>query len=129
MKKIILLSAVMPLLLCSCATPPPQVFHHTDHSALVVESLDEHSCQLIGPTTMSREENSRILDQARSFPRHQTAVVILENYSEPEMGREFRDRTTDWFVGLRGIGYQHIVFLKGNGIPDPNGLITLADYD
>jgi len=34
-----------------------------------------------------------------------------------------------WFIGLRGLGYQHIVFLQGNGSTDPNGLPTLAEYD
>ena len=33
-----------------------------------------------------------------------------------------------WFMGLRGLGYQHIVFLKGNGTTDPNGLLSLAEY-
>ena len=65
----------------------------------------------------------------RPFSQHQTAVVILENYNEPQLGHEFRDRTLGWFIGLRGLGYQHIVFLKGNGVTDPNGLPTLAEYD
>jgi hypothetical protein len=78
---------------------------------------------------MTREEDARLLDQAKTFAQHQTAVVILENYNEPQLGHEFRDRTLGWFIGLRGLGYQHIVFLKGNGVTDPNGLPTLAEYD
>jgi hypothetical protein len=129
MKKVLLLIAATPLMFCSCVTPPAQVFHNTDHSALIVESIDARSSQLVGPTATSRNENSKALDLAKSFPQRQTAVVILENYSESELGKEFHDRTTLWFISLRGLGYQHIVFLKGNGIPNPNGLITLADYD
>ena len=130
MKKISLVLAALPLVLASCATSkPPQAFHNTDGSALIVESLDARSCQVIAPTAISLVENAKLLDQAKTFSQHQTAVVILENYSEPRLGPEFRDRTFGWFVGLRGLGYQHIVFLKGNGVTDPNGLPTLAEYD
>jgi len=131
MKKIILgLTAALPLILSSCATSqPPQAFHNTDHSALIVESLDGASCAVVAPTAITRINDSNLLDQARNFPQHQTAVVILENYSEPQLGHEFRDRTMGWFIGLRGLGYQHIVFLRGNGVNDPNGLPTLAEYD
>ena len=133
MKKIFLLAAAaaLPALLSSCATSQPkQAFHNTDNSALIVESLDNSSCQVLAPTAVTREENGRLLDQARTFSQHQTAVVILENYSEAELGTEFRDRSMGWFIGLRGLGYQHIVFLKGNGAPaDPDGLITLAEYE
>lgn len=128
-KTILLLTAALPVLLSSCATPPPQVYHQVDNSALIVKSLDARSCQVLAPTAMERVDNARLLDRAKTFPAHQTAVVILENYSEPQLGAEFRDRTFGWFIGLRGLGYQHIVFLKGNGTADPNGLLTLADYD
>ena len=129
-KTFLLLAAALPVLLTSCATSrPPQAFHNTDSSALIVKSLDNRSCQVIAPTAMAQAENARVLDQAKSFASRQTAVVILENYSEPQPGPEFRDRTLVWFIGLRGLGYQHIVFLHGNGTADPNGLPTLAEYD
>jgi hypothetical protein len=129
-KSLLLLTAALPLLLSSCATPPPrQAFRNVDNSALIVQSLDGRSCQVLAPTSMSQLDNARLLDQAKNFPAHQTAVVILENYSEPQLGPEFRDRTLGWFIGLRGLGYQRIVFLKGNGATDPNGLLTLAEYD
>lgn len=129
-KTVLLLAAALPFFLSSCATAPQQQsFYNTDNSALIVESLDGHSCQVLAPTVTEREENSRLLDQARTFPRRQTAVVILENYSEPQLGREFRDRTFGWFVGLRGLGYQRIIFLKGNGVTEANGLPTLAEYN
>lgn len=125
-----LLAAALPLILSSCATAPQQqAFYNTDNSALIVESLDGRSCQVLAPTVTEREDNSRLLDQARTFPRHQTAVVILENYSEPQLGQEFRDRTFGWFVGLRGLGYQRIIFLRGNGVTEANGLPTLAEYN
>jgi hypothetical protein len=60
--------------------------------------------------------------------QRQTAVVILENYTEPRIGWQYRERGTSWFVGLRGLGYQHIVFLRGTGVANPEGLITLVEY-
>ena len=124
------LAVVLAVALSGCASPPPpQAFHSTDHSALIVQSLDGHSCQVLAPTATSREESAAALQQVKTFPQHQTAVIILENYSEPQLGHEFRDRSLNWFLGLRGLGYQHIVFLKGSGVTDPNGLPLLAQYD
>jgi hypothetical protein len=129
-KTLLLLTAALPVLLSSCATSrPPQTFHNSDNSALIIESLDNSSCQIIAPTATAKQQNAFVLDQARSFPRHQTVIVILENYSEPQLGAQFRDRSMAWFIGLRGLGYQHIVFLQGKGVTDPNGLPTLAEYD
>ena len=70
-----------------------------------------------------------VLAKAMALPEHQAAVVILENYTEPQIGEQFRDRGTALFVGLRNLGYQHIVFLQGNGIANPEGLMTLAEYN
>lgn len=120
----------LPFILSSCATPqPPVAFHKTDNTALVIESLDGRTCQMLQPTASAKEENDKVLGQALSLQKHQTAVVILENYNEPQLGKQFDDRGTAWFVGLRGLGYQHIVFLQGKGVNDPEGLITLAKYD
>jgi len=129
-KTLLLLTAALPFWVSSCASPPPhQAFHNTDNSALIVASLDNTSCQVIAPTAVAKEDNMRLLEQARSFSQHQTAVVILENYNEPKMGQEFRDRTLSWFLTLRELGYQHIVFLQGQGVANPDGLPTLAEYD
>ena len=126
----LLASAALPVLVSSCAsTPPHPAFHIIDNSALIVASLDTTSCAVIAPTPIPKVDNVRLLEQARTFSQHQTAVVILENYSEPQLGQQFRDRTLGWFIGLRGLGYQHIVFLKGQGNADPNGLPTLAEYN
>lgn len=131
MKKLILLPlAILPLMLSSCATPPPpQAFHNTDDSALVIASIDGRTSRVIMPTPTGEIPNDQILGYAKNLPTHQTAVVILENYSEPTVGDEFRDRGTPWFIGLRCLGYEKIVFLQGNGVNNPDGLITLARYD
>ena len=131
MKKTLLLAvAALPVLLLSCATPKPrQAFHNADNSALIVETFNNRSCRVISPKASSQAENTLALEQAASLNRRQTAIVILEDYSEPQLGTQFRDRTFDWFIKLRGLGYQHIFFLQGNGVLDPDSLTTLAEYD
>lgn len=117
------------VMLCSCATPgPPPPFHYQDKSAVIIKSLNDHSSQLIAPTPTAETINNRIVDQLKSFPQRSLAVVILENYSEPVLGPEFRDRSVDWMLTLRLVGYQHIVFLRGKGVGDPEGLPILAQY-
>jgi hypothetical protein len=120
----------LALSLTSCATPPPpQAFHNTDNKALVIESMDGKTCQIIQPTASRGENPEKVLLTARKLPQHQEAVVILENYNEPSIGDQFRDRSVPLFVGLRSLGYQRIVFLQGRGTPNPEGLITLAEYE
>jgi hypothetical protein len=131
MKRFYLLAlAALPVMLTSCVTaPPPEVFHNTDNTALVIKSLDDNTCQMIHPAPSKREGYDNILAMAKVLAQHQTAVVIMENYTEPEIGNQFRDRGTPLFVGLRNLGYQHIVFVQGTGVASPEGLITLANYD
>jgi hypothetical protein len=131
MKKFLLPALMaLPVLLSSCATPPvPQAYHDTDHTALVIESLDGRTSRIVQPTASATVANDAVLNTARAFAQHQTAVVILQNYTEAQIGDQFRDRGTPWFIGLRCLGYEHIVFLQGNGSHGPDGLITLAKYD
>jgi len=126
---ILFLSLAGMAMLCSCATAPEQtVFRNTDKSALVIKSINGRSSAVIAPTALPEEPNGQLLDQLKSYPKGQTVVVIVENYSEPQVGPEFRNRTEGWFIGLRGLGFQHIVFLKGNEAADPAGLHVLAEY-
>jgi len=122
--------AALAMMLTSCTTPkPPQAFHNIDNTALIVDSLDGRTCQMLQPTASGREDSDRFLANAMKLPQHQTAIVILENYTEPQIGTQFRDRGSLWFVGLRSLGYQHIVFLQGKAVSNPEGLTTLADYE
>jgi hypothetical protein len=122
--------AGLAIILTSCATPkPPQAFHNTDSTALVINSLDDTTCQMVEPAASKRERNDNVLALAMALPQHLTAVVMLENYTEPRIGDQFRDRGTVWFVGLRYLGYQHIVFLQGKGVANPEGLTTLVEYN
>jgi hypothetical protein len=128
--KISLALLALPLMLNSCATPQPrQAFHKTDNTALVIESLDARTSQMVQPATSVKEENDKVLANAVPLQKHQTAVVILENYTEAQLGQQFRERGAAWFVGLRGLGYEHIVFLQGNGVNNPEGLPTLVTYN
>jgi hypothetical protein len=131
MKTITSLSLMaLAITVTSCTTQkPPQAFHNTDNTALIVESLDGRTCQMLQPAASGREDSDKLLANAMKLSQHQTAVVILENYTEPQIGAQFRDRGSLWFVGLRSLGYQHIVFLQGRDVSSPEGLITLAEYD
>ena len=112
----------------SCATPS-RAFHNTDNTALVIQSWDNQTCQMLQPTPSAKEGNDQLLARAVALPQHQTAVVILENYTEQEFGDQFRDRGTPWIVGLKNLRYQHIVFLQGVDVANPEGLTTLVRYD
>lgn len=117
-------------MLTSCVTePPPQAFYNTDGTALVIKSLDDRTCQMLEPKASVKEDNDKVLAEAMTLPQHQTAVVILENYTEPQIGEQFRYRGTPLFVALRNLGYQHIVFVQGMGVANPDGLMTLAEFD
>ena len=120
--------AALAVILTSCATPS-RAFHNTDNTALVIESIEGQTCQMLQPATTAKMSNDQLLAEAAKLPQHQTAVVILENYTEEEIGDQFRSRGTPWVVGLRTLGYQRIVFLQGLGVANPEGLTTLVQYD
>jgi hypothetical protein len=112
----------------SCATPP-RTFHNDDNTALVIDSLDNQTCRMLRPDASASEDNGKFLARASTLSKNETTVVILENYTEPQISDQFRDRGTYWLVSLRSLGYRHVVFLQGQGVTDPEGLRILADYD
>lgn len=118
---------VLAVCLTSCASPS-RAFHNTDRSALVIESFPDQTCQIIQPTVSAKKSIDDILGEAAGLSQHQTAVVILEEYYEEEIGDQFRDRGTPWVTGLRRLGYSNIIFLKGLGVANPEGLITIVQY-
>jgi hypothetical protein len=122
------LALVALAIICSSCASPSRAFHNTDRTALVVQSFTDQTSQMLQPNTTVRENNDQLLTEAAALPQHDTAVVILEEYYEEEIGDQFRDRGTPWVVGLRRLGYPHIVFLKGLGVPNPEGLITIVQY-
>jgi hypothetical protein len=95
----------------------------------VVKSLDGRFSQAVAPITIPRMENAKMLERIKTLGVPKTVVIILENYTEPQLGREFRDRVMDWFMEFRQLGCQRIVFLQGKGVADPDGLVVLAEYD
>ena len=119
--------AALAVIFTSCSTPS-RAFHNTDTTALVIDALDGGTGQMLQPAKSAKMSNDQLLAEAAKLPQHQTAVVILENYTDEEIGDQFRDRGTPWVVGLRSLGYQHIVFLQGLGVANPEGLITIAQY-
>jgi hypothetical protein len=119
----------LAVLLTSCATPPPRAFQNTDNTALVIQSMDAQTCRMIQPTTSADGDVDKLLAAAAALSQHQTAVVILENYTDPKFGDDFRDRGTPFIVGLKELGYQRIVFLRGAGVASPDGLNILVEYN
>ncbi len=129
-KSFILALAALPLFITACASPkPPVAFHATDSNAVVIKCVDNRNSELIAPTPTGPEANSKVMGKVSAMTGPKTAVVILENYNEEKVGNEFRDRSTPWFIGLRTLGYDHVVFLQGNGTDSPEGLATIARYD
>lgn len=132
MKIFLPLLAALPVLLTSCATPPPpppQVYRSGEGPALVIDALDEKTSRILLPDITKDALNDTTLAQARTLGKQPVAVVILENFHESQPGDEFRDRGIAWYVSLRNLGYKNIVFLHGNGAPNPDGLLTVAKYD
>jgi hypothetical protein len=119
--------AALPVFLTSCAGPS-RAYHNTDSTALVIQSFPDQTAQMLQPVVSSRKNNDEILGEAQKLSQHQTAVVILEEYYEEEIGDQFRDRGTPWITGLRQLGYANIIFLKGLGVANPEGLITIVQY-
>ena len=79
--------AALAISLTSCATSrPPQAFHNTDNNAVVIDSLDDKTGQILEPTASVTEANDTVLAKAMNLSKRQTAVVILENYTEPQIG-------------------------------------------
>lgn len=113
--------------LTSCVSPS-RAFHNTDSTALVIQSFNDQTGQMIQPNVSARKSNDELLGEATALSQHQTAVVILEDYTDEEIGDQFRDRGTPWVIGLRQLGYPNIVFLKGLGVANPEGLITIVQY-
>jgi len=120
--------ATATILLTSCSTPS-RAFHNADSTALVIQSFENQTARMLQPTASAKKSNDEVMADASALSQHQTAVVILEGYTDEEIGDQFRDRGTVWVVGLRRLGYEHIIFLKGLDVPTPEGLITIVRYD
>jgi len=117
----------LAICLTSCASPS-RAFHNSDSSALVVQSFKDQTCQMLQPSVSVKKSNDELLGEVAGLSQHQTAVVILEDYYDEGFGEEFRDRTTSWIIGFRRLGYPNIIFLKGLGVADPEGLMTIIQY-
>jgi hypothetical protein len=117
----------LAICLTSCVGPS-RAFHNSDSTALVVQSFPDQTAQMLQPNVSAKKSLDEILGDAAGLSQHQTAVVILEEYYEEEIGDQFRDRGTPWVAGLRRLGYPNIIFLKGLGVANPEGLITIVRY-
>ena len=125
----LLATAGLAILSTSCATTqPPQSFHNTDNSAVIIDSLNDKRSQMLQPATTVRGDNDTVLAKAMKSSRHQTTAVTLQDYDESQAGLQYHIRGTPWIVELRGLEYEHFVYLQDKGITNPGGLITLTQY-
>jgi hypothetical protein len=107
-----------------------QIYEPSDANAVLIRSVEGGRGQVLGEGgTRADAENSELLNNLRGLTAHHTAVVMLEHYSEPEPDLEFRDRATPWFLALRLLGFEHIIFLRGQSVDSPAGLTVVASYD
>ena len=131
LKMLILGLVVFVACLTACKTEHiVQIYQPSDPNAVLIRSVEGGRGQVLGARgTRANAENSELLDNLRALPAHHTAVVMLEHYTEPEPDLEFRDRATPWFVTLRLFGFENIVFLRGQSVDSPDGLMVVASYD
>ncbi|HXR04097.1 MAG TPA: hypothetical protein VN836_05250 [Verrucomicrobiae bacterium] len=121
--------AALAVSLTSCATSrPPQTFHNTDNNAVVIDSLDQKTGQMLQPAATVREDSNMFLAKAANLSKRQTTVVTVENYNESQPSLQYHIRGTQWFIGVQSLGNEHIVSVQDKGVPNPEGLITLTEY-
>jgi hypothetical protein len=130
MKKIFLnLLLSVPVMLGGCASEPAPTLCRANRSLLVVDTHDSRTGQVVAPIESAKMEIVPLLDKIKSLAKAPAVIVILENYQEAKPGPVFRDRSLPWYLGLRLLGYDHVVFVQGNGLPDPDGLRVVAEYN
>ena len=79
---------------------------------------DDPASNLLLPSPAG-EKNDMVLAKAMTLPQHQAAVVILDNYTEPQIGEQFRGRGTALFVGLRNLDISTSSSCKAMVSPTP----------
>ena len=121
--------AALAVLSTSCATTqPPQSFHNSDNSAVIIDSLNDKRSQMLQPASTVWVDNDTFLVKAMKLSRPQAPAVTLQDYDESQVGLQYRIRGTPWYVELRGLEYEHFVFLRDTAFTNPGGLITLTQY-
>jgi len=64
----------LAIIATSWCDPVPGISHNTDNTALVIQSWDNQTCQMLQPTPSAKEGNDQLLARAVALPQHQTAV-------------------------------------------------------
>ena len=122
------------LLVTACSTPQTsQVvrFHEQDQANIIVRYYSDEISYVVKPQRtegvfLSILRRDDVLDVAKKLPGRGLAVVILVHYPSQDTADAVR---TKWASQLTGLGYQRVVFLRGFGSSQIEGLPILAQVD
>jgi len=122
------------LLATACSTPQTsQVvrFHEQDQANIIVRYYSDETSYVVKPQRtegvfLSILRRDDVLDVAKKLPGRGLAVVILVHYPSQDTADAVR---TKWASQLTGLGYQRVVFLRGFGSSQVEGLPILAQVD
>jgi hypothetical protein len=121
--------APLAILLTSCATTsPPQTLHNAHNDAVAIDNTNVKTNLVRQPATTVQDDNDMVAANVVNLSKRQTATTTPENNDQPQSGLEYHIHGTPWFIGLRGLRNEHVVFLQGKGASNPEGLITLTQY-
>lgn len=121
--------AALAALLTSCATTrQPQTLHNSVNDAVISQNSDVKTNPVRNPAFAGMDDSSVVAAKAMNLSKRQAPATTPANYEQPPAGLEYRIRGTSWFIGLRGLRDEHVVFLQGKGASNPEGLITLTQY-
>ena len=122
------------LLVTACSTPQTsqvERFHEQDQANIIVRYYSDETSYVVKPQRtegvfLSILRRDDVLDVAKKLPGRGLAVVILVHYPSQDTADAVR---TKWASQLTGLGYQRVVFLRGFGSSQIEGLPILAQVD
>ena len=119
------------VLLGGCSAPSPVAncarFREGDAADFVARYFSDETSYVMRPemkdgTFPSICDRTRLLKVAREQPRHELAVIVLVHYQTAEAEEPVK---LAWVNELTSQGYRRVVFLRGNGRMEVDGLPIL----
>ena len=124
-----LLFVVLMATACSTSRTAPVVrFNEQERANLIVRYFTDDTSYVLKPQQtegpyLSILRKDDVLHVAKQLPGRELAVVILIHYASPSEAQAVQSK---WANLLTGLGYQRVVFLRGFGSMQVNGLTVLA---
>ena len=119
------------LLLSSCSTPSLEAlrprFHEADAADFIARYFTDQTSYVVKPVSLDGPyqpicDRASLLKQAGQQPQRELAVILLIHYRTAESEEHVK---LAWVNDLTGLGYQRVVFLRGDGGMQANGLPML----